>query len=119
MIVYVNTASYAEHVALIKGDLVDRAGADACLNVLSDVLGEKVQAGRCRSSQPCVPLPRSRGVVVCVNRATSLSDQVHQRASGDDPGENGQKLWRRGADSLDLGINDMILLSNTAQCCRA
>ena len=48
MIVYINTASYAEHVALIKGDI---SSSDPVLvrmhgmNIMTDVLGE-TGAGR-------------------------------------------------------------------------
>ena len=121
MIVYVNTASYAEHVALIKGDLSSDEPVLVrmhAMNVLSDVLGEEGtgRTGAEVQSAMRAIAEEGRGVVVMLREPspTSLSDQVQQRASGDDPGENQIRSYGVGAQILlDLGINDMILLSNT------
>ena len=121
MIVYVNTASYAEHVALIKGDLSSDEPVLVrmhAMNVLSDVLGEEGtgRTGAEVQSAMRAIAEEGRGVVVMLREPspTSLSDQVQQRASGDDPGENQIRSYGVGAQILlDLGINDMVLLSNT------
>jgi 3,4-dihydroxy 2-butanone 4-phosphate synthase/GTP cyclohydrolase II len=121
MIVYINTASYAEHVALIKGDittddpvLVRMHG----MNIMTDVLGE-TGAGRTgteiQSAMQAVA-DAGRGVVVMLREPspTTLSDLVKQRAASDGNPEGQIRNYGVGAQILlDLGITDMILLSNT------
>jgi 3,4-dihydroxy 2-butanone 4-phosphate synthase/GTP cyclohydrolase II len=120
LLVYVNRVAYAEHIALVKGDI---SGADPvlvrmhALNVLDDVLGD-VSGGRERMLQTSMRMiaEAGRGVVVLIREPlpTSLSDRV-KAASGDatrpvpelrDYGVGAQIL-------LDLGVHEMILLSNT------
>jgi 3,4-dihydroxy 2-butanone 4-phosphate synthase/GTP cyclohydrolase II len=121
MIVYINTASYAEHVALIKGDitsddpvLVRMHG----MNIMTDVLGE-TGAGRTGSeiqSAMQAVADAGRGVVVMLREPspTTLSDLVKQRAASDGQPEGQIRNYGVGAQILlDLGITDMILLSNT------
>ncbi|MGC6484231.1 MAG: 3,4-dihydroxy-2-butanone-4-phosphate synthase [Candidatus Puniceispirillales bacterium] len=121
MIVYINTASYAEHVALIKGDLSSDEPVLVrmhAMNVLTDVLGE---TGTGRTGSEIQSAMRSiadegRGVIVMLREPspTSLSDQVQHRASGSEGGENQIRSYGVGAQILlDLGVNDMVLLSNT------
>jgi 3,4-dihydroxy 2-butanone 4-phosphate synthase/GTP cyclohydrolase II len=128
MIVYVNTASYAEHVALVKGDV---AGADPvpvrvhALNVLDDVLGDRA-SGRADILHAAMAEigAGGRGVVVLIRepRATSLSDRVRQRLAGPDAatvaaaaqGPSELRDYGIGAQILrDLGVRSMILLSST------
>jgi 3,4-dihydroxy 2-butanone 4-phosphate synthase / GTP cyclohydrolase II len=120
MLVYVNRVAYGEHIALVKGDI---SGPDPvlvrmhALNVLDDVLGD-VSGGRERILQTSMRMiaEAGRGVVVLIREPlpTSLSDRV-KAASGDatrpvpelrDYGVGAQIL-------LDLGVHEMILLSNT------
>ena len=121
MIVYINTASYAEHVALIKGDI---SSSDPVLvrmhgmNIMTDVLGE-TGAGRTGSeiqSAMKAVADAGRGVVVMLREPipTTLSDLVKQRSMDDGSGEGQIRNYGVGAQILlDLGITDMILLSNT------
>ena len=121
MIVFVNTASYAEHVALIKGDissdepvLVRMHG----MNILTDVLGE---TGGGRTGLEIQSAMRAineegRGVIVMLREPspTTLSDQVSKRAGGGVPTEGEIRSYGVGAQILlELGISEMILLSNT------
>ena len=118
--VYADKGTYAEHVALVKGDL--SAGGPIpvrmhALNVLDDVLG-------CRSDGKAGQLHRAmqmigaeeRGVVVLIRppHPTALSDRIKARMG------MAEKVQLReygvGAQILlDLGVKDMILLSNTQQ----
>ncbi len=134
MLVYVNRAAYAEHIALVKGDV---SGTDPvlvrmhALNVLDDVLGDRTlgRAGTLQAAMRTIG-EAGRGVVVLLRepRATSLSDRVRARLGG--AGEPATPLAEaaRGAKPagtgelrdygigaqilLDLGVRDMILLSN-------
>jgi 3,4-dihydroxy 2-butanone 4-phosphate synthase/GTP cyclohydrolase II len=124
MIVYVNTASYAEHVALVKGDVstddpvLVRMHA---LNIIDDVLGDKA-AGRGDILHAAMEEigAAGRGVVVVIRepRATSLGDRVRARAEGATPvavaqGPSELRDYGIGAQILrDLGVRNMVLLSN-------
>ena len=121
LIVYINTASYAEHVALIKGDI---SSEDPVLvrmhgmNIMTDVLGE-TGAGRTGSeiqSAMQTIADEGRGVVVMLREPspTSLSDLVQSRANPGATGEGQIRSYGVGAQILlDLGISEMELLSNT------
>ena len=135
MAVYVNRAAYAEHIALIKGDI---SGPEPlmvrmhAMNVLDDVLGDKsIGRGEVLHSAMKMIGEEGRGVIVLIRepRATSLSDRVRARF-GDPtpvvkPGERLSEEQRQAARAaaglrdygvgaqilLDLGVRDMILLS--------
>jgi len=120
MIVYVNRISYAEHIALIKGDIRDDGPVLVrmhALNVLEDVLGDQ-SAGKARELHRAMQMigECERGVVVLIREPhrNSLSDRV--RASMGEEREEGSELRAYGVGAqilLDLGVKDMILLSNT------
>ncbi|HSE77703.1 MAG TPA: 3,4-dihydroxy-2-butanone-4-phosphate synthase [Alphaproteobacteria bacterium] len=141
MLVYVNKAAYAEHIALVKGDISTPEPVLVrmhALNVLDDVLGDRsVGRGSVLHSAMKMIGEAGRGVVVLIRepRATSLSDRVRSRlvdpstpvaALGDFLSERGRaraaatptrvELRDYGVGAqilLDLGVTDMILLSNT------
>mgnify|MGYP003149064069 CR=1 FL=1 len=121
MHVYVNRLNYAEHVALVKGDL--KAGTPAfvrmhALSILDDVLMDS-EGGKAGDLQKAMDLigQEGCGVVVLIREphATSLSDRVRRRenkATEDATGE--LRDYGIGAQILaDLGVHDMVLLSNT------
>lgn len=121
MIVYVNTASYAEHVALVKGDISSSEPVLVrmhAMNIMTDVLGE-TRPGRTGSEiQRAMRAiaDEGRGVIVMLREpsATTLSDQVRDRAAGADAAEGQIRSYGVGAQILlDLGITEMTLLSNT------
>ena len=140
MIVYVNNVAYAEHIALVKGDI---SGPEPvmvrmhAINVLDDVLGDRsVGRGEVLHSAMRMIGEAGRGIVVLIRepRPTSLSDRVRARlgeaatpalALGDYLSDRGRQAARSsapGADLrdygvgaqilLDLGVKDMVLLSN-------
>ncbi len=125
MIVYVNTAAYAEHVALVKGDVAAPGPVLVrmhALSVLDDVLGDRSsgRGGELHNAMRMID-EAGRGVVVLIReaRATSLSDQLRQRL-GEAPAAGGRGASRDlreygiGAQILlDLGVREMTLLSNT------
>jgi 3,4-dihydroxy 2-butanone 4-phosphate synthase/GTP cyclohydrolase II len=120
MIVYVNKVAYAEHIALVKGDIA----ADGpvlvrmhALDVLHDVLGDR-SAGRGGEVEASMRMiaKAGRGVIVLIREpsATRLSDTVTARAAGGSAAATGLRDYGIGAQILlDLGVRDMILLSNT------
>ncbi|NQW10748.1 MAG: 3,4-dihydroxy-2-butanone-4-phosphate synthase [Alphaproteobacteria bacterium] len=124
MIVYTNKITYAEHVVLVKGDITTTDPVLVrmhALNVLEDVLGDttgKRGGGELQAAMQAIGAV-GRGVVVLIREpaATSLSDRVREKlraaAEGRTP-ENELRDYGVGAQILlDLGVRDMILLSNT------
>jgi len=120
MYVYVNRVAYAEHVALVKGDLA----ADGpvlvrmhALNVLEDVLGD-TNSGKAEELHQAMQMidGEGRGVVVLIREPhkSSLSDRVRARLQDEE--EKAPQLRDYGVGAqilLDLGVQEMILLSNT------
>jgi 3,4-dihydroxy 2-butanone 4-phosphate synthase/GTP cyclohydrolase II len=119
MMVYVNTVAYAEHIALVKGDLAEARPVMVrvhAVNVLDDVLGDQGsgKAGQLHSAMEMIA-EHGSGVVVMIRepRPTSLSDQVRAQLERR-PAAPALRDYGVGAQILlDLGIHEMILLSNT------
>ena len=120
MAVYVNKVAYAEHVALWKGDISSEEPVLVrmhALNVLNDVLGhgERSTGGELYEAMRMIA-KAGRGVVVLIREPmpTSLSDRVRAQL-GDGPSSPAElRDYGVGAQILlDLGVADMILLSNT------
>src|SRR5579885_182328 len=119
--IYVNKIAYAEHIALTKGDLrtpepiLVRMHA---VNVLDDALGN-LRSGRAGMLQAAREIigKAGRGVVVLLREPmpTALSERVRGFL---ETGRTVPQLRDYGIGAqilLDLGVRDMILLSNTAQ----
>ena len=121
LIVYRNLVEFAEHIALVKGDVSTPEPVMVrmhALNVLTDVLGDRDgQTGLLESAMEMIG-EVGRGVVVLIRepRPNSLSDRVRRKLG--QPPEHPEQLRDYGIGAqilLDLGIKDMILLSNTAR----
>jgi len=120
MIVYVNKVAYAEHLALVRGDVSQGPPPLVrmhALDVLHDVLGERSgeRGGEIESAMRMIAAA-GRGALVLIRepRATSVSDVVAARHGGGAGAPTGLRDYGIGAQILlDLGIRDMILLSNT------
>ncbi len=121
MHIYVNKAAYAEHVALVKGNLAD--GDDPplvrmhALNVLEDVLGDrsKGHGGELQTSMRLIS-EAGRGVIVLLReaQAASLSQRLEARtAKGQEPSKELRDYGVGAQILIDLGVRDMILLSNS------
>ena len=83
MVVYVNKVEYAEHIALVKGDLSENGPVMVrvhALNVLDDVLGDikSGKAGELRGAMEMIG-NSERGVLVLIRDplTTSLSDRIN------------------------------------------
>jgi 3,4-dihydroxy 2-butanone 4-phosphate synthase/GTP cyclohydrolase II len=120
LIVYVTKVGYAEHLALVKGDL--SAGGPVlvrmhALNVLDDVLGDRRHGpgGELESAMRLIG-EAGRGVVVLIRegRPTSVSERIKARLANRPDSRNELRDYGVGAQILlDLGVREMILLSNT------
>jgi 3,4-dihydroxy 2-butanone 4-phosphate synthase / GTP cyclohydrolase II len=118
--VYTNVLTGVEHLALVKGDLevsgpvLVRVHA---LNVLEDVLGEDNdgRGGQLRAAMEVIH-SAGRGVLVLIREPspTSISDRIKARLGHPVVGTPPLRDYGIGAQILkDLGVGDMILLSNT------
>ncbi|HVJ52384.1 MAG TPA: 3,4-dihydroxy-2-butanone-4-phosphate synthase [Aliidongia sp.] len=122
IMVYVNKLNYAEHLAMVKGDITTGGPVLVrvhALNVLDDVLGCGLsgRGGELHASMEMIA-EAGRGVVVLIREPmpTSLSDRVRRRLG--EPVERSRSLRDYGIGAqilLDLGVREMILLSNTSR----
>jgi len=123
MIIYVNTISGIEHIALVKGDI--SAGEPVmvrmhALDLMADLLGavSEKRAGDELAAAMAAIAEVGRGVVVVLREsiAASLSSMVSQKLKLSSETSNNRELrdYGVGAQILaDLGIRKMILLSDT------
>jgi 3,4-dihydroxy 2-butanone 4-phosphate synthase/GTP cyclohydrolase II len=117
---FVNTLNYAEHVALWKGDIEGEEPVLVrmhAMNVLDDVLGDS-GSGKAGDLQQAMRMigEAGRGVVVLIREpsADALSSSLESRLGGEPRGGAQLRDYGVGAQILlDLGVRDMILLSNT------
>ena len=126
LIVYLNKVTYAEHIALIKGDITEDAPILVrmhSLNVMEDVLGDQSGSrggGELQSAMSSIA-DEGRGVVVVMREPTStaLSEKIRSKIKSTtlERGiENELRDYGVGAQILlDLGIKEMILLTNSEQ----
>jgi len=120
LIIYANKVAYAEHIALVKGD-VSTPGPVLVrmhsVNILDDVLGD-MASSRSRDLHASMEAigREGRGVVVLIREGypTFLSDKLKARQEGIEP-DGGHELrdYGIGAQILrDLGVSEMVILSN-------
>lgn len=120
MMVYLNTVEYAEHIALVKGDISTPEPVLVrmhAINVFDDILGGEGGRSDFVKDSMRIIAEEGRGVIVLIRdtTATVVSDLLLRK------GENvEQRMPRRlreygvGAQILlDLGVHEMILLSDT------
>ena len=123
MIVYLNKVTYAEHIALIKGDITAKMPILVrmhSLNVMEDVLGDQSGSrggGELQFAMNCIA-EEGRGVVVVMREPTptALSEKLRSKlkAIGEEGGEENElRDYGIGAQILlDLGIKEMILITD-------
>jgi len=118
--VYINHVAYAEHLALVKGDISGPAPVLVrmhALNVLDDALGDtfSCKADELQSAMRLIA-EAGRGVVVLIREPhrLSLTDRIRARLDGRE--ESGAQLRDYGVGAqilLDLGVRSLTLLSTT------
>jgi len=127
MFVYTNKVAYGEHVALVKGDLSKGGPVMVrvhALNVLDDALAD-ADTGRALGLQHAMRMigAAGRGVLVLIREPhrAALSNRVRAKMGVPDEAAGeaaplGSELREYGVGAqilVDLGVTDMILLSNT------
>ena len=124
MIVYLNKVSYAEHVALIKGDITTETAVPVrmhSLDVMEDVLGDQSGSrggGELQNAMTFIS-EAGRGIVVLMREPTptTLSEKLQRKLkTKDEESIAASELRDYGIGAqilLDLGIKDMILLTDS------
>ena len=123
MMIYANTISNIEHIALVKGD-ISRAEPVLvrmhALDLMADLLGEvsEKRAGNELAAAMQMIGDAGQGVVVVLREASasSLTAMVSQKIVAQIDGGSNRELrdYGVGAQILtDLGVSQMVLLSNT------
>ena len=123
MMIYANTISNIEHIALVKGDISGGSPIMVrmhALDLMADLLGEvsEKRAGNELSAAMQMIADQGQGVVVVLREAStsSLTAMVSQKIVAQVDGSSSRDLrdYGVGAQILsDLGVSQMILLSNT------
>jgi 3,4-dihydroxy 2-butanone 4-phosphate synthase/GTP cyclohydrolase II len=120
MVIYSNDLEYAEHVALVKGDITKKSPVLVrmhALNPLVDVFDDAENGAATPIKQAMQAIDAAGGGVVVVLREpvkTALSDRI--RAKLGEPTHARMDLRDYGIGAqilLDLGISEMTLLSNS------
>ncbi|MEO5336052.1 MAG: 3,4-dihydroxy-2-butanone-4-phosphate synthase [Magnetospirillum sp. WYHS-4] len=120
LMVYVHKTAYAEHIALVKGDVSSGGPVLVrmhALNIMDDVLGCRAEgkAGILHKAMEMVAA-EGRGVVVLIRPPdpTALSDRIKAKLGIAEQKRVELREYGVGAQILlDLGVKEMILLSNT------
>jgi 3,4-dihydroxy 2-butanone 4-phosphate synthase / GTP cyclohydrolase II len=118
MIIYGTALDKVEHIALIKGDIATGGPVPVrmhALNVLSDLLGAGDHGGVLHSAMRMIG-EIGRGVVVLLREAvpTSLIERLRDIPEAGEKPRVELRDYGIGAQILlDLGVREMILLSNT------
>ncbi|AFK53660.1 MAG: 3,4-dihydroxy-2-butanone-4-phosphate synthase [Tistrella sp.] len=123
MIVYASKIDGSEHMALVKGDLA-AAGDQSVLvrmhvvNAFDDLLGDRSsgRAGAVRAAMEQIDRA-GRGVLVLLRepRPTGLSDLARARLESPQAASTLRDYGTGAQILLDLGVRNMILLSNSRQ----
>ena len=120
MMVYLNTVEYAEHIALVKGDISTPEPVLVRMhatNVFDDVLGATGPRSNILKESMRIISEEGRGVVVLIRdtTATVVSDLLLRKGEATEQGMP-RRLREYGVGAqilLDLGVHEMILLSDT------
>ena len=119
--IYVDKLAMAEHVALVKGDVTRSDSAPPlvrmhALNVLEDVLGDRSHGhgGELQAAMRMIG-EAGRGAIVLLReaQAASLSQRLAGLRHGTLPPKELRDYGIGAQILLDLGIRDMVLLSNS------
>ncbi len=120
MVIYSSTTEYAEHIALVKGDISATKPTLVrmhALNLLQDMLGDTHPTTASHLQPAMEQISRAgSGVIVLIREPirTAVSDRLRLRIGEKPHAPESLRDYGIGAQILlDLGVRDMILLSNS------
>ncbi|MCX7383786.1 MAG: 3,4-dihydroxy-2-butanone-4-phosphate synthase [Alphaproteobacteria bacterium] len=118
LVVFANTVEYAEHLVLVKGDLsapgpvmVRMHGVDLLNDLLGDVTRDSLNHAMAMINE------EGRGAVVLLRemRAETISERVRKLTGAERPRTELRDYGIGAQILLELGVREMVLLSNTHQ----
>jgi 3,4-dihydroxy 2-butanone 4-phosphate synthase/GTP cyclohydrolase II len=120
IIIYTSTTEYSEHIALVKGKINSNSPTLVrmhSLNLLHDMLGDKHPSSS-SNIRPAMEYinKQGSGVIVLIREPirTAVSDKLRLRIGEEPHSPADLRDYGIGAQILlDLGVKDMILLSNS------
>ncbi len=117
LLVYANTVEYAEHLVLVRGDVAAPGPVPVrihAVDLIDDIVGGATFGHGLQDAMAMI-VAEGRGVVVLVReaRATKLSERVRRMADAAQPTGELRDYGLGAQILLDLGVRDMVLLSNT------
>ena len=116
LMVYATTLDYAEHVVVAKGDLsgpLPPLVRMHAVDIVTDMMGGPHWSTLHASMRMIAAEGRGAVVLIRDTRPTAVSDRVRALSASPRPG-GFQRDYGIGAQILsDLGVRDMVLLSNT------
>ena len=116
MIVYANTVEYAEHIVLLKGDVASGGPVPVrmhAVDLLTDILGGPTWSGLHGAMRMIAAEGRGAVVLIRETRPTALSERVRLLDGVAKPQSELRDYGIGAQILLDLGVTDMVLLSNT------
>ncbi|MGH2928877.1 MAG: 3,4-dihydroxy-2-butanone-4-phosphate synthase [Solirubrobacteraceae bacterium] len=114
-VVYANTVEYQEHLALVKGDLSGPAPVLVrmhAVDLLDDMTGGPAWISVHNAMRMIAREGRGALVLIREHRRTALSDRVRELAMTPRPQRELRDYGIGAQILLDLGVRDMVLLSN-------
>ncbi len=118
LVVYANTVDYAEHLVLVKGDLSAPGPVMVrmhAVDLLNDLLGDVTRDHLGHAMAMIAAEGRGAIVLLREMRPTTISERVRMLTGAERPRTELRDYGIGAQILLDLGVQEMILLSNTHQ----
>jgi 3,4-dihydroxy 2-butanone 4-phosphate synthase / GTP cyclohydrolase II len=116
VIVYANTVEYQEHLVLVKGDISDGAPVMVrmhAVDLLDDMTGQPHWIAVHNAMHMIGAVGRGVVVMIREHRQTALAERVRLLSSRPGPQRELRDYGIGAQILLDLGVKNMILLTNT------
>ena len=118
LVLYVNQVEYAEHLVLVKGDLTEPGPVLVRMHgvdLFGDLLGGRGKGALHAAMQMISDEGRGAIVILREMQKTTLSERLSKLEDGAAPPAQLRDYGIGAQILLDLGVRDMVLLSNTAR----
>src|SRR3984893_6588186 len=119
-VIYVNKVTMAQHIALVKGDPATGGPVTVrmhAVNIFTDALGQRNTGRGGEIEASMLEIAREgRGVIVLIREPLTVMLSQQRRRSGEPLQPAGEELRDYGVGAqilIDLGVKEMILLSNS------
>jgi 3,4-dihydroxy 2-butanone 4-phosphate synthase / GTP cyclohydrolase II len=116
VMVYANTIAYAEHLVLVKGDLTQPGAVPVrmhAVDLMNDVVGGATSSALHGAMRIVAEAGRGAVVLIRETRRDALSERVRRLDAAEHHPTELRDYGIGAQILLDLGVKDMVLLSNT------